>query len=411
MSQQLISRSEDLARLRNDGYDITVVAGHLLVRDVPYLTPARVVARGTLISTLNLAGEQTAAPETHVVYFAGETPCKADGTALHELIIGQMYNLAPGLQANFQFSHKPAAGYPNYYDKMVAYANILVSEAAVLEPDATAMTFGVVANDDEDSPFSYIDTASSRAGIATINGRLAKLKIAIVGLGGTGSYILDLIAKTPISEIHLWDGDRYLQHNAFRSPGAATLEELEAAPTKVDYWVSRYAPMRTGVVAHPEFASADNVAALSDVDFVFLALDGGDAKRLIVEELTERGTPFIDVGMGIYENCGKLAGLLVTTMSSEDRHDHVFGRIPFSDGDGRNEYARNIQIAELNALNAALAVVRWKKHFGVYDDFEREHYSVYAISDNSLTNDESAVENDESRPDAAIDSSADAEAA
>jgi hypothetical protein len=27
-----------------------------------------------------------------------------------------------------------------------------------------------------------------------------------------------------------------------------------------------------------------------------------------------------------------------------------------------------------------------KKHFGVYDDFGQEHFSVYAINDNSLTN-------------------------
>ena len=36
-------------------------------------------------------------------------------------------------------------------------------------------------------------------------------KVAIVGLGGSGSYILDLIAKTPICEIHLYDGDTLIR--------------------------------------------------------------------------------------------------------------------------------------------------------------------------------------------------------
>jgi tRNA A37 threonylcarbamoyladenosine dehydratase len=46
-------------------------------------------------------------------------------------------------------------------------------------------------------------------------------------MGGTGSYILDLVAKTAVMEIHLFDGDDFNQHNAFRAPGAASLEDLE----------------------------------------------------------------------------------------------------------------------------------------------------------------------------------------
>ena len=91
---------------------------------------------------------------------------------------------------------------------------------------AKPQTFKVVAPDKEqpETPFNYIDTASSRAEIDVVTAKLAKLKrIAIVGLGGTGSYVLDLVAKTPVWEIHLYDGDAFLQHNAFRSPGAPTL--------------------------------------------------------------------------------------------------------------------------------------------------------------------------------------------
>ena len=52
--------------------------------------------------------------------------------------------------------------------------------------------------------------------------RLAGDRIGIVGLGGTGSYILDYVSKTRVVEIHLFDGDGYQQHNAFRAPGATT---------------------------------------------------------------------------------------------------------------------------------------------------------------------------------------------
>ena len=80
-------------------------------------------------------------------------------------------------------------------------------------------------------------------------------KVAIVGVGGTGSYVLDLVAKTPVREIHLFDGDDFLQHNAFRAPGAPSLEQLVAKPKKASYFKAIYDKMRTGIFVH-EFTSA-----------------------------------------------------------------------------------------------------------------------------------------------------------
>ena len=42
----------------------------------------------------------------------------------------------------------------------------------------------------------------------------------------------------------------------------------------------------------------------------------------------------------------------------------------------------------LNALNAALAVVRWKRLRGVYADLEREHHAIYEVDGNTLLNEE-----------------------
>jgi hypothetical protein len=46
-------------------------------------------------------------------------------------------------------------------------------------------------------------------------------------------------------------------------------------------------------------------------------------------------------------------------------------------------YKSNIQIAELNALNAVMAVIRWKKLFGFYVDDACEFHSVYRIATGS----------------------------
>ena len=50
-------------------------------------------------------------------------------------------------------------------------------------------------------------------------------------------------------------------------------------------------------------------------------------------------------------------------------------------------YARNIQLAELNALCAVMAVTKWKKLCGFYSDDDREHDSTYTTNTNLLTSD------------------------
>jgi hypothetical protein len=48
----------------------------------------------------------------------------------------------------------------------------------------------------------------------------------------------------------------------------------------------------------------------------------------------------------------------------------------------------NIQVADLNALNATMAVIRWKKLFGFYADLEQEHFAAYTVDGNATANDD-----------------------
>lgn len=392
MSQQRISRNPDLSRLQDEGYDIRIVHNHLVMRGVPYVNAAREVKRGILVSELTMAGDLTQRPSTHVMHFAGEYPCDRTGCPIEK--IRHQSNrkvLGPDLVIDHSFSSRPPAGYADYHEKMSTYAAIIASPAAAIDPSAVAQVFPVVLPDrEEDSVFRYLDTASSRAGITAVTAKLAIPKIAIIGVGGSGSYILDLTAKTPVGEIHLFDGDRFLQHNAFRSPGAPCREELANAPNKAEWFAGRYAPMRRGIIAHPHYIDATNIDELSDMNYVFLALDKGTPKRAIIERLETWNIPFIDVGIGVNQVNEALHGVLRVTTSTPTMRDHVWTnqRIPFSDGDGNNEYDQNIQIADLNALNAALAVVKWKKLCGFYADLEHEHFSTYTTDGDLLTNED-----------------------
>jgi hypothetical protein len=394
MSQQPIDRSPDLKRLRDEGHDLQVVAGYLVVRAIPYLAGKDDVRRdGILICALSLANDVATPPGDHTAYFIGAYPCHADGSQM-EQVVNSTNNLkiSSELTANFYLSAKPkpSGKYDDFYDKVTTYIRILSAPAREIDKDATAKTFALVRDDEDDAIFNYFDTASSRADIVEVNRKLCLGRVAILGLGGTGGYILDLVAKAPIREIHLFDGDRFLQHNAFRAPGAASGEELEKQPYKVDYFAGIYSKMRKGIVVHREFVGAENLHELERMDFVFISMEAGPVKRPVIEKLLELNIPFVEVGMGLYLRNNVLGGLLRTTAGTTKKHDHLWGRIPLSDGGMKNEYDKNIQIAELNALHAALAVIKWKKMFGFYDDQRGEHYSTYAIGRNDTNNEDAA---------------------
>jgi Domain of unknown function (DUF6791)/ThiF family len=388
MSPQLISLNPDLQRLRDEGYDVEVRSGYLLVKNVPYVNSSREIGFGTLVSELTLAGNQTLRPSTHVVFFCGDYPCSRDGTPMEQIRHqSARQQLGNGIEVHHSFSSKPAGGYGDYHEKMTTYVAVLSGPAASIDPAVTPRCFPVITPEEQESVFKFVDTASSRAGIDAVNKRLELSRVAIIGLGGTGSYVLDFIAKTPVKEIHLFDGDAFLQHNAFRSPGAPSIEQLRTKKKKVAYLTELYSKMRTGIVAHEYFIEESNVHELLAMDFVFLCVDRGSARALVAAALEETAIPFIDAGMGIRQSDGGfLLGILRVTTSTPENRGEFRRWVPLGDSDGKNGYDQNIQIAELNALNAALAVIKWKKLCGFYLDLENEYHAVYTIDGNTLTN-------------------------
>jgi hypothetical protein len=269
---------------------------------------------------------------------------------------------------------------------MSTYAAILSGPATNLKPDANPRAFRQP-EDEEESVFNYTETASDRVGIGALTERLKPEVVAIIGLGGTGGYVLDFAAKTPAREIRLFDSDEFLQHNAFRAPGAPSIDELRDAPKKVDYFKAIYSRMHRNIVAHPVSLDASTVDLLEGVTFAFLSMDAGEAKRAVVAKLEALNIPFVDVGMGLELVEGSLGGILRVTASTPGKRAHVHqGRISFAGGGADDIYASNIQVADLNALNAVLAIVKWKKIRGFYRDLEREHHSTYTTDGNMLLN-------------------------
>lgn len=386
MSHELISHSEDLQRLVHEGYELEIRAGYLILHRVPYVTSKRVVRFGQLVCPITINGSSVGRPADHTVYFAGEYPCDDQGVQLEALRNSSArQELSAGLWIDHYFSAKPSAGnYDDFHHKLTHYSQVLGRYARRLDPTATSRSGSLVLSEDPNDPFVFMETASSRVGITRMNERLAGDRIGIVGLGGTGSYILDFVSKTRVSAIHLFDGDEFQQHNAFRSPGTTSPREIGEKLPKVYVYRTRYEKMRGGIVAHNLYMDADSLETLECLDFVFVAIDDNDTRQWLLPALLERGIPFLDVGMGVEKIDDQLLGIVRTSFSVTARSSAP----PSGEGEARGvgEYERNAQVAELNALNAALAVIRWKKYRGFYLDLRREDRSNYTIDGNHLIN-------------------------
>lgn len=386
----LVDRSPDLARLVSEGYDVEVRDENLLVHHVPYVTSEGVVDYCILVSELSTNAERTIEPARHEVWVVGDIPHDHQGKKISICIEEAQFDYGEGLVASSRLSGKPGGQVPrDYHQKISNYVDVLGRYARAVDPTAKHTDYPAREISAKESVFRYHDSASSRAGLSAVTGKLKIGKVAVVGLGGTGSYILDLIAKTPIEELHLFDDDILYAHNAFRAPGAASFHDVSQGPKKVDYYAETYANLRRNIVPHAVRVTADNVDDLLEMDFVFLAMDAGPAKQTIINRLSEQGAAFIDCGMGVQRSENSLRGIVRVTTGTPGHYDHIDRRISYTDV-GADEYDWNIQTADLNMLNAAIAVLKWKKLCGYYVDSKHEYNSQFTVARNQLHNGEVA---------------------
>ena len=385
MWERVISLNPDLKRLRDEGYELEVRAGYAIVHSVPYLDEQGNIQRGVLVSELELNGDLVKYRKNacrHVIYFQGTMPHRKNGEPLNGVLLGREKRTWADVQTDMSFSNKPDGDYNNYYEKFTRYIQILSGEAQAVDPTVTAATFKKVVSNDS-SVFNYVDTNASRAAISDIADKLKNYKIGIIGLGGTGSYLLDQIAKTPVAEIHLFDGDVFCQHNAFRAPGAPAKEIFEQQPKKTDYFKGIYGNMHRHIFSHPYYLDEENLGEVAALDFVFIAMDSGRCKQLIVNYLSDHKISFVDTGIDIMRTGTSLIGMTRVTLSVQGNMQAVNQHVSFEEAD-KDLYASNIQTAELNAFCALQAVINWKQMLGFYLDNIRMDNCVYTTNDGEM---------------------------
>lgn len=365
---ELANHNGDIRRLLDKGYALSVDEGHLLVRDIPYLDNERKLRMGAFVAKLIFVDRTHVRPENHVVYFAGAHPCGLDGKPIPNLNGGE-HSLPlskPDVVVERLFSNKPTNGFKDFFETIEHYVTLIAGPAIALH-GANPLTFRVDSDSIGESVFKFHDTLTSRAEIGDLTPCFKKDVVAIIGLGGTGSYVLDFLTKTPVQEIRGFDADEYHVHNAFRSPGSLNEEEL--GQPKAEVYQGRYENFRSGLMLKKMYISRDSANELDGVTFAFVCVDKGTARAEIFDLLISLRIPFIDVGMGLDRKRGSLSGMLRATYYSagDSAGVRAMGLAEMAD-DPENLYKTNIQISELNALNACLAVIRYKQLRGFYHD-------------------------------------------
>jgi len=383
--RRLANHNRFVTDLEGQGYDLDFVGNHLVVYGVPYLDHKGSLRYGDVASPVDLKGNyEIDTPPNHQVWFSGEVPYGVNGTPLPISAVSNARDITPDFRCPLSFSLKlkddsgQNRQYETFEEKLCTYLEVLSSPARVkfgAVPQRGIQTKAAQVH----SPLRYPDTMSARDGVNDLAQKLIGVSVGIVGAGGSGAYILDFLSKTHLQLVRLYDDDIVHVHTLFRMPSA--LGNRALGKKKVDVLFNVYSDFHEAIEPIPERINAGNVDRLFDLDFVFIAVDDGPSRELIAQALQEHKIPFVDVGMGLYKTPTGLNGMIRISGGEIGDAEKLIGT-PYLPGTNPadNEYRRQPQIGELNALNAALAVIRFKQRFGVFEREFESHANVFEIS-------------------------------
>ena len=255
---ELANHNDDIRRLIDKGYALRVDGAYLVVRDIPYLDDQKALKWGAIVTVLEFIDKVRIKQQDHQIYFAGSAPHDLDGQPIRNLGGGAatVSLNKTDVVVERSFSNKPRTadgqltGYDDFFDKIDRYVNIISGPAIALF-SVSPFTFRVDAEAAAGSVFKFRDTLTARSEINDLAVLFKDEIVAVIGLGGTGSYLVDFLVKMPLKEIRAFDGNSYHVHNAFRSPGR--LEEIELGTSKAEVFEHRYNNFREAVHFHPKY--------------------------------------------------------------------------------------------------------------------------------------------------------------
>lgn len=415
MSISQISRSSDLVELESIGYRLEVRGRYLIVSNIPYVTANGEIEFAKIVTSLETCtdsgNEITQQPSDHTVWWTGEEPYTSTGECMRKHLCCDSWenglNLGEEIRVFMQFSRKPKKSgktrkYFDYREKIETYVNEVAGQADGLKPgvlEAAKKGGDPITIVSSSNRFKYMDTNSYRNGTKAIESCIEEEIVAVIGVGGTGSYLVDFLAKTNVKELHLIDNDTMKVHNGFRVAGAARVEELNGKKYKIDWHKERYENVReVGLNLHCNKLSGENLEELRNFTTVFIAVDDLDVRRDIQRACGEMGVCHIAVGIGLeiegasYDQIGGMVKVEINIDPGEIPADKGQS-IESEENEREDVYDSNIQTSELNMFGAAMAITEWKAAKGFYRSTRNQDIDsiMYSVSTGEIVSDKKGI--------------------
>lgn len=151
---------------------------------------------------------------------------------------------------------------------------------------------------------------------------LARMRVAVVGVGGAGSLIVELLARLGVGEIVLVDPDKVEIHNLPRLIGACRMDALEwlacrpwgFLPRPVRRWLGKHTRFKTAIAARAarranqhvrveqhrlDVSEPDAATALTSCDWIMLAADTATARLVVNKIVHQYLIPATQVGVKV----------------------------------------------------------------------------------------------------------------
>lgn len=144
--------------------------------------------------------------------------------------------------------------------------------------------------------------------------RLRRSTVGIVGLGGAGSQVAEMLAHAGVGHLVMADGDAIEDVNLSRTHGTSPGQVGRAKVESAGAMVQRISP-ETGVTAVQEnFPTTELLRELRAVDVLISCVDTAHARNEINRFALRYGIPLIDVGTTITPDPFRVDGHLTLVM-------------------------------------------------------------------------------------------------
>lgn len=235
--------------------------------------------------------------------------------------------------------------------------------------------------------------------------RLRRLSVAVVGCSGTGSPVVEMLARLGVGELVLVDPDRTEQKNLNRIINT-TGADAERGEFKVEVLARAVRQMDLGTRVVPLAKSLfdpDVVRRVAECDVVFGCMDSVDGRDLLNRLATYYLIPYFDVGVrldadgrgGVDQICGTVHYLQPDGSSLLSRKLYTTEQLRAAglrrtdpaayEAQLREKYIVGVQedrpaVISVNMLYAALAVNELLARLHPYRDDSNQEFAQYGMS-------------------------------